>query len=66
MVRLRLLVRTRAQIISVCPEETIDTQAERSAHIVSPKDAFSTFTPVFIVPSSAKSAQATGKCEYGL
>lgn len=35
------------------------TIAERSAQIVRPKEAFSTFTPVAIEPSSNKRAAAT-------
>ena len=39
--------------------------AIRSAHTVSPKDAFSTFTPVAYSPFFPSTRAATGNFEYG-
>lgn len=47
------------------PAATAATTALRSAQIVSPYDAFSTFTPVNTRPDAPSTAAATGKREYG-
>src|SRR6202030_602754 len=50
---------------SVFPEQIAAATAARSAQMVSPKDAFSTFAPTNTLPDAVKTAAPTLNPEYG-
>src|SRR5215472_12241555 len=56
---------TAIATIDRTPAEIAAPSATRSAHIVKPRDAFSTFAPVKMRPSAERIAAPTWNCEYG-
>src|SRR5579859_1872696 len=56
---------TAMATIERTPADIAAPSATRSAHIVKPSDAFSTFAPVNVRPSADNTAAPTWNCEYG-
>ena len=56
---------TAMATIERTPAEIAAPSATRSAHMVRPSDAFSTFAPENTRPSAESSAAPTWNCDYG-